>query len=162
MQCDLPGSIRKEAERTGVCKIVPPNGWRPPFAIDLSDERVTFETRQQRIHELQVSHRSSRQGYKESHEMLTLISCRVCVYCQQGKDYGDGRTHTFQSYKASADGFRSKWLQSRGLDPRTVTSRQIEEEYWRIVETGEPVVEVGTSLSIPADPLHSAHTDPCP
>lgn len=128
---------------------MPPSGWRPPFAINLSDERVAFETRQQRIHELQV--RPSRCTWKESHVILTLPS--TCdLYLQQGKDYGDGRTHTFQSYKASADAFRHKWLRSRGLDPRTVTSRQIEEEYWRIVETGEPAVEVSALLLMPTDP----------
>jgi hypothetical protein len=50
----VPGSIEKEAARTGVCKIVPPRGWRPPFAIELENERVQFDTRKQKIHELQV------------------------------------------------------------------------------------------------------------
>lgn len=106
-------SIRHEAEKTGVCKIVPPTGWKPTFAINLDDPNVTFDTRLQRIHEL-----------------------------QQGKDYGDGREHTFRSFQESADAFRRKWLLSRGLDPDTVTSQHIEEEYWRIVETGMPAVEV--------------------
>lgn len=33
---------------------MPPEGWRPFFAIDLNDEANTFETRLQRIHQLQV------------------------------------------------------------------------------------------------------------
>lgn len=41
---------------TGICKIVPPKGWRPHFAIDLNDETNMFETRLQRIHQLQVPH----------------------------------------------------------------------------------------------------------
>ncbi|KAG7389409.1 hypothetical protein PHYBOEH_007519 [Phytophthora boehmeriae] len=106
-------SIEKEAARTGICKIVPPSGWSPPFAIDLEDDQVTFDTRKQKIHEL-----------------------------EEGHAYEDGRTHTFRSYRASADKFRRRWLRSRGLDPDQVTSDEIEQEYWRIVETGGPTVEV--------------------
>lgn len=33
----------QEAEEYGICKIVPPEGWRPPFAIDR--ENFKFNTR---------------------------------------------------------------------------------------------------------------------
>ncbi|EGZ26944.1 hypothetical protein PHYSODRAFT_397432, partial [Phytophthora sojae] len=106
-------SIEREAAKTGICKIVPPQGWRPPFAIEFEDERVEFETRKQKIHEL-----------------------------QEGHAYGNGRTHTFKSFRANADAFRDRWFRSRGLDPETMSSDQIEQEYWRVVQTGEPNVEV--------------------
>lgn len=44
-------SIRPIAEPYGVCKIVPPPGWKPPFAIDRSTFK--FKTRIQHVHELQ-------------------------------------------------------------------------------------------------------------
>ncbi|KAK1374392.1 Lysine-specific demethylase rbr-2 [Heracleum sosnowskyi] len=44
--------IRPEAERFGICKIVPPKSWKPPFALDL--DRFTFPTKAQAIHRLQV------------------------------------------------------------------------------------------------------------
>ena len=47
-------SIEHEAARAGICKIVPPPGWNPTFAIDLEDDHVHFDTRKQKIHELQV------------------------------------------------------------------------------------------------------------
>ncbi|ETM50315.1 hypothetical protein F442_05840 [Phytophthora nicotianae P10297] len=106
-------SIEKEASRTGICKIVPPRGWNPPFAINLEDDRVQFDTRKQKIHEL-----------------------------QEGHAYGDGRTHTFKSFRANADAFRDNWFWSRGLDPDSLTSEEIEREYWRVIQTGEPNVEV--------------------
>jgi [histone H3]-trimethyl-L-lysine4 demethylase len=143
-------SIQHEAERTGICKIVPPKGWNPTFNVDLDDPSLLFDTRLQNIQKL-----------------------------QEGVEYGDGRTHTFRSYQAHADAFRAQWFESRGLDPATVTSDEIEQEYWRIVESGAPNVQVeyandldtarvGSGFPRPADPFHAvakgaegvAFTDP--
>ncbi|XP_077241841.1 transcription factor jumonji (jmjC) domain-containing protein [Tasmannia lanceolata] len=44
--------IRSEAESYGICRIVPPKSWKPPFALDL--ETFTFPTRSQEIHRLQA------------------------------------------------------------------------------------------------------------
>eukprot|EP00899_Mesostigma_viride_P019506 jgi/Mesvir1/27557/Mv07307-RA.2 len=48
-------SIRQQGEKAGICKIVPPKGWKPPFALDL--ETFRFQTKTQIINELQ--HRAS-------------------------------------------------------------------------------------------------------
>ncbi|XP_051119104.1 lysine-specific demethylase JMJ17 [Andrographis paniculata] len=44
--------IRPEAEPYGICKIVPPKSWDPPFALDM--EKFTFPTKSQAIHQLQA------------------------------------------------------------------------------------------------------------
>ncbi|KAM2035173.1 hypothetical protein EV2_039190 [Malus domestica] len=44
--------IRPEAEAYGICRIVPPKSWKPPFALDL--DSFTFPTKTQAIHQLQV------------------------------------------------------------------------------------------------------------
>ncbi|KAJ8439428.1 hypothetical protein Cgig2_001768 [Carnegiea gigantea] len=44
--------IRAEAEPYGICKIVPPKSWKPPFALDLNS--FTFPTKTQAIHQLQA------------------------------------------------------------------------------------------------------------
>ncbi|KAJ7952318.1 Transcription factor jumonji (JmjC) domain protein [Quillaja saponaria] len=44
--------IRPEAEPYGICRIVPPKNWKPPFALDL--DSFTFPTKTQAIHQLQV------------------------------------------------------------------------------------------------------------
>ncbi|XP_010255404.1 PREDICTED: lysine-specific demethylase 5B isoform X2 [Nelumbo nucifera] len=44
--------IRPEAEPYGICRIVPPKSWKPPFALDL--ESFTFPTKTQAIHQLQA------------------------------------------------------------------------------------------------------------
>ena len=43
--------IRPEAEKYGICKIVPPPSWSPPFMID--KENFKFSTRIQNVSELQ-------------------------------------------------------------------------------------------------------------
>lgn len=43
--------IRPEAEQYGICKIVPPPSWKPPFMIDT--ETFEFNTRIQAVNELQ-------------------------------------------------------------------------------------------------------------
>lgn len=54
-------SIRPEAERYGLCRIIPPPSWRPPFAVDT--KTFTFDTRIQCVSELQ--HKlSSKPDYK--------------------------------------------------------------------------------------------------
>lgn len=67
-------SIRHLAEEFGICKIVPPAGWRPP--PDLEDRRhsdVLYPTRQQAIHEV-----------------------------LQGRPFPDGREYTFAQYERMA------------------------------------------------------------
>ncbi|CAK9141883.1 unnamed protein product [Ilex paraguariensis] len=44
--------IRPEAEPYGICKIVPPKSWKPPFTLDLNS--FTFPTKTQAIHQLQA------------------------------------------------------------------------------------------------------------
>ncbi|KAL5552082.1 hypothetical protein UlMin_002258 [Ulmus minor] len=44
--------IRAEAEPYGICRIVPPENWKPPFALNL--DSFTFPTKTQAIHQLQV------------------------------------------------------------------------------------------------------------
>ncbi|XP_027080412.2 lysine-specific demethylase JMJ17-like [Coffea arabica] len=44
--------IRPEAEQYGICKIVPPKCWKPPFGLDL--DSFTFPTKTQEIHKLQA------------------------------------------------------------------------------------------------------------
>ncbi|KAJ3322522.1 hypothetical protein HDU76_013854 [Blyttiomyces sp. JEL0837] len=48
--------IRPEAEKYGLCKIIPPAGWEPPFAID--SEIFRFETRIQKLNSMEGSSRS--------------------------------------------------------------------------------------------------------
>jgi len=44
--------IRKIGEQYGICKIVPPDDWRPPFAVDI--DKLKFTPRIQRLNELEA------------------------------------------------------------------------------------------------------------
>lgn len=70
-------SIRSQAEQYGICKIIPPDGWAPPFAIDKQSFR--FTTNIQAIHELQE--RLGLQAQQEFHEDL-----KQCML-QEGKAF---------------------------------------------------------------------------
>uniref|UniRef100_A0A8C4QEE2 [histone H3]-trimethyl-L-lysine(4) demethylase n=1 Tax=Eptatretus burgeri TaxID=7764 RepID=A0A8C4QEE2_EPTBU len=48
-------SVRPVVERTGICKIRPPAGWQPPFAVDV--EKFRFTPRIQRLNELEAQTR---------------------------------------------------------------------------------------------------------
>lgn len=61
---------------------------------------------------------------------------------QQGLAYADGRVHNFPSYRTHADAFKRRWSNGQEL-----SSDEIEQDYWRIVETGVPNVEVRTLYS---------------
>ncbi|KAJ9617108.1 hypothetical protein H2200_000829 [Cladophialophora chaetospira] len=50
-------SISEEARRFGICKIVPPEGWNPEFAVDT--ERFHFRTRRQEINLVEGGNRTN-------------------------------------------------------------------------------------------------------
>ncbi|XP_044732738.1 lysine-specific demethylase lid-like isoform X2 [Chrysoperla carnea] len=47
--------IRRDVEKIGLCKIIPPSNWQPPFALDI--EKLKFIPRIQRLNELEASTR---------------------------------------------------------------------------------------------------------
>ncbi|KAG0235805.1 hypothetical protein BGX31_004171 [Mortierella sp. GBA43] len=50
-------SIRPDAEKAGICKIIPPDGWKPPFAIDT--EVFRFKTRIQKLNSMEGETRTN-------------------------------------------------------------------------------------------------------
>ncbi|KAF9921329.1 hypothetical protein FBU30_008683 [Linnemannia zychae] len=49
--------IRPEAEKAGICKIIPPEGWKPPFCLDT--EVFRFKTRLQRLNSMEGQTRTN-------------------------------------------------------------------------------------------------------
>eukprot|EP00985_Skeletonema_marinoi_P019812 scaffold11489_cov78-Skeletonema_marinoi.AAC.4 len=71
--------IRSVAEKYGICKIVPPEGWNPPFSVDL-DCPKKFQTKDQSIHRL-----------------------------QEGISFGDGTEYSVRGYQKMATAWSKKW-----------------------------------------------------
>ena len=63
--------IKAEAEEFGACKIVPPPGWNPRFALNKSTLR--FKTRVQSVHELQERSNAEEEFEEQYHEWLRLV-----------------------------------------------------------------------------------------
>lgn len=63
--------VRHEAEGYGACKIVPPKGWDPPFALDRRTMR--FKTRVQSVHELQERSSAEDDFEEEYFEWMKLV-----------------------------------------------------------------------------------------
>jgi histone demethylase JARID1 len=70
-------SIRAEAEPFGICQIVPPKEWKPPFAIN--KETFKFPTRIQNIHEMQHRNRAHAQrAFNEGYSAYGKTSGKMC------------------------------------------------------------------------------------
>ena len=79
-------SIRAEAERYGICKIVPPAEWRPPCMLDFNDPRK-FPTKLQVINVL-----------------------------QEGQGFDSGKNYNLREYKEMADAFYKEWIDKHYCD----------------------------------------------
>jgi histone demethylase JARID1 len=109
--------IRPIAEKYGVCKIVPPQGWNPPFCIDMESDKK-FETKLQLLHHI-----------------------------QEGVSFGDGREYTAKEYIQMAIEKTKSWIAENVKDkdddvPTKVSPEYLEEGYWDIVELGKQNYEV--------------------
>uniref|UniRef100_A0A6U4EFU0 JmjC domain-containing protein n=2 Tax=Phaeomonas parva TaxID=124430 RepID=A0A6U4EFU0_9STRA len=115
-------SIREEAEKYGICKIIPPQGWNPPCAVDRQSTKA-FRTRIQDIHGLQ-------QGGGFDHGEKNARS-----YAQRARDFKEFWVH--RKYRGDNEGRRE------------LSYASLEEDYWRVVETGCDTVQVeyGNDLS---------------
>jgi len=79
--------IRPVAEKYGICKIVPPKGWNPPFALNV-DCSKKFQTKDQSIHRL-----------------------------QEGISFGDGEDYTVKEYQKMASDWSKEWKNKHYPEP---------------------------------------------
>jgi len=90
--------IRPEAQKYGICKIIPPEGWESEFALDGS---FRFGTKIQPIHQLQrrsqkgdlercLSLKEKRETFKEEvRNFLQLENLEPLIICRQQVHYYD-------------------------------------------------------------------------
>jgi hypothetical protein len=131
--------IKPEAEKYGVVKVVPPLGWKPPMALDITNFR--FHTRLQKLHLLQQAagfdsgHDYDWHSYrKQADEFEAKWRAARDRDTGGNSNNGGGATNSSSSGSSGSSGSSSS--------PRKASAGEIEHEYWRIVETGSSEVEV--------------------
>lgn len=80
---DYIAKIRSQAEKYGICKIVPPKTFRPPFAVD--PNHFKFTPRVQRLNELEASVRAKLNFLDQLYKFWELQACKIKI------PYIDGR-----------------------------------------------------------------------
>jgi histone demethylase JARID1 len=113
-------SIRKEAEAFGICKIVPPVGWKVDCAVDWSSQKK-FATKRQRLHEL-----------------------------GEGQPFGDGRNYTLEEYQRMAKAFYERRCAKYPDLKGDALLKRLEADYWDIVDRDKEqvAVEYGNDIDI--------------
>eukprot|EP00750_Incisomonas_marina_P029138 INCI7053.1.p1 GENE.INCI7053.1~~INCI7053.1.p1 ORF type:complete len:1777 (+),score=250.18 INCI7053.1:445-5775(+) len=53
-------SIAEDGAQYGICRIRPPMGWRPPFAVNVDDDKYAIRTRVQRMADIELCTRQTR------------------------------------------------------------------------------------------------------
>eukprot|EP01135_Chromosphaera_perkinsii_P006696 Nk52_evm10s559 gene=Nk52_evmTU10s559 len=79
--------IKEVGEQYGICKIIPPEGWVPPFAIDVHS--FTFGTRIQRLNELEGSSRLKVTFFDSLKEFCDMRGIRLEKIPRLGRVYLD-------------------------------------------------------------------------
>ena len=121
-------SVRREAQRYGACKIVPPKGWRRgSFGLDGA---MRFEPRLMPLHKLQ-------QGCGLPERAPPPASLRACVHPLTCNGHG-ARTcrcgfqmappTSLREFKALADGMQAAWCAKHGV--ASPLQGKVDEQLW--------------------------------
>lgn len=136
--------IRPIAEKYGVCKIVPPEGWDPPFVspvlLPFRPLRISFiNISQLEYFHLKCIDMESDKKFETKSQLLHHI--------QEGVSFGDGKEYTAKEYILMAIEKTKSWLAENiknkdGEVSIKVLPEFLEESYWDIVELAKQNYEV--------------------
>uniref|UniRef100_A0A7N0TJ12 Lysine-specific demethylase JMJ16 n=1 Tax=Kalanchoe fedtschenkoi TaxID=63787 RepID=A0A7N0TJ12_KALFE len=161
-------SIRPFAEPYGICRIVPPPSWKPPFPLLEKNiwENSKFATRVQRLEKLQ-NRGSMKKISKADNHMRKKRRKGVKDGGFSGGDssgigeagfnetdtfgFEPGPEFTLSSFQKYADDFKQQYFSKNAIDtnfggndgePFEPSVEAIEGEYWRVVEKPTEEIEV--------------------
>lgn len=143
--------IRPIAEKYGICKIVPPPGWNPPFSVDMNQTKK-FQTKEQLIHRLQEGIAFGDGVDYCASEYLKMARKRAlewrakCYYEEQPEEAEASGTEDGGSKDVAAE---EKDATEPVLYPKEkMTPEKLESQYWDIVETHaqEMAIEYGNDV----------------
>ncbi|KAF8116176.1 hypothetical protein N665_0020s0035 [Sinapis alba] len=158
--------IRPEAEKYGICRIVPPPSWKPPCPLKEKQvwEGSKFTTRVQRVDKLQnrssmkkISNqmrRKKRKCMKMGVDTVTNGSASTGVSQLETFGFEPGPGFTLNDFKKYADEFKAQYFKKsetssdneckggNSIDCWEPAVEDVEGEYWRIVDKATEEIEV--------------------
>ncbi|XP_024398635.1 putative lysine-specific demethylase JMJ16 isoform X2 [Physcomitrium patens] len=157
-------SIRARAEPYGVCRVVPPQLWRPPCPLrgdSVEAQNMEFPTRVQQVHKLQIRQPTTkvwsptklaskrRRGRATIGRMGGLAACTTSPPINDQPEYfgfWPGDPFPLRAFENYANDFKSQYFripERQSSEPDwEPTVNMIEGEYWRIVEQATEQIEV--------------------
>ncbi|GFQ01966.1 putative lysine-specific demethylase jmj16 [Phtheirospermum japonicum] len=154
-------SIRSEAEKYGICRIVPPSSWKPPCPLKGTDiwQTSKFTSRIQRIDKLQnrdslrkllqVNHDKKRKKRTRSHNKSRVdnkngINEPGEAGLHEAATFGfePGPDFTLDAFQKYANDFKAQYFRKDDNSCNEPSVEEIEGEYWRMVEKPTEEIEV--------------------
>ncbi|KAL3652137.1 hypothetical protein CASFOL_001818 [Castilleja foliolosa] len=154
-------SIRSEAEKHGICRIVPPSSWKPPCPLKGTDiwQTSKFTSRIQRIDKLQnrdssskllqVNHDKKRKKRRRSHNKSRVhnkngINEPGEAGLHEAVNFGfePGPDFTLDAFQKYANDFKAQYFRKDDNSCNEPSVEEIEGEYWRMVEKPTEEIEV--------------------
>lgn len=150
--------IRPKAEEFGICRIVPPDSWKPPSLVKGNKwETSRFHTRVQQIDELKDLH--SKRKLDETIEQAegNRTSIMELDHGSDGFEFECGPEFTLRAFKGYAEHFKGHYFQKKDIftEFRTSPWENIEGEYWRIIQNPTEQIQVLSGHNLDAKVLGS-------
>ncbi|KAG2620433.1 hypothetical protein PVAP13_3NG089600 [Panicum virgatum] len=165
-------SIRPQAEKYGICRIIPPSSWRPPCSLKEKSfwESMEFNARVQQVDKLQnreptkkrTQPRVQRKRKRRKRLRFGMTHRRPNSKTDSEDKFGfqSGSDFTLEEFHKYADEFKQEYFGMKGSDEIFLSEiknhkkiwepsvEEIEGEYWRIVlgSTDEVEVDYGADL----------------
>ncbi|CAN6347252.1 unnamed protein product [Urochloa humidicola] len=165
-------SIRPQAEKYGICRIIPPSSWRPPCPLKEKSfwESTEFNTRVQQVDKLQnrqptkkrAQPRVQRKRKRRKRLRFGMTHRHPSSKMDSEDKFGfqSGSDFTLEEFQKYADEFKQEYFGMKGSDEISLSEiknhktiwepsvEEIEGEYWRIVvgSTDEVEVDYGADL----------------
>ncbi|KAL8236349.1 hypothetical protein R6Q59_017430 [Mikania micrantha] len=142
--------IRSKAEEYGICRVVPPDSWKPPLIIQGNKFECKFSTCVQQIDELKDVH-----SKRKLNEIIQRENATELEHVPNGFEFECGPELTLRAFKAYADQFKRQYFQRKDIFIECKHSEKVEGEYWRIVQNPTEQIQVLSGHNLEAKVLGS-------
>lgn len=127
--------IRPKAEEYGICRIIPPDSWKPPQGINLDTCR--FGTHVQQIDELKDAH-----SKRKLNEIIQRENLMELDHGPNGFEFERGPELNLRAFKVYAEQFKRQYFKKNNIFTKVNSLDDVEGEYWRIVQNPTHQIQV--------------------